>query len=55
MAARRERVRVVVRLRPVEGERALKVTGRNSILLSTHGTRQYMFDHILDESATQVT
>ena len=47
------RVRVVVRLRPVVGERAIKVTGRESLLLATHGTRQYLFDEVLDETATQ--
>jgi hypothetical protein len=38
----------------VEGELAVKVTGKQSILLTTHGTRQYLFDEILDETATQV-
>ena len=52
-ASSEQRVRVVVRLRPVNGETALKVTGAKKLLLTTHGTRQYVFDEILDEDATQ--
>ena len=50
----KERVRVVVRLRPgAEGDRAVKVTGPDRVQLTTHGIREYVFDHILDEEASQ--